>query len=57
MGSFTRPGPSANGYGERDKAMADALRAASTSEEADEIAHLNGLEDAADAVAWPEERS
>jgi hypothetical protein len=50
-------GKSDNGYGARDRQMADALRAAKTSAEADQIARANGMTDASDAVSWLKERS
>jgi len=52
-----RPGKSDNGYGQLDRTMADALRAARSTEEADKIARENGLEDAQDAASWLKERS
>lgn len=47
----------AAGYGDADRQMAAALAAAATPAEADEIARVNGLTDAADALAWLRERS
>jgi hypothetical protein len=50
-------GESDNGYGDLDRQMADALRAAKTTAEADQIARANGLTDASAAVSWLKERS
>jgi len=50
-------GMSDNGYGEADRQLADDLRAASDSDQADQIARSHGLRDAEDAVSWLKERS
>lgn len=52
-----RPGKPGSGYGDRDQQMADALRSARTSREADRIARDNGLRDAEAAEDWLRERS
>jgi hypothetical protein len=57
MKIFSQPGPDVNGYMPQHKALADALRAATTDEEADEIARRDGHRDAQGAVLWLEERS
>lgn len=46
-----------NGYGELDRQLAEALRSARTTEEADRIARADGLRDARDAADWLRERS
>lgn len=54
---FSRPGHADNGIGRKDKALADALRAARNDEEADRIARNDGHRNATDAVLWLQERS
>lgn len=46
-----------NGSGQADRDLADKLRAATTTEEADAIARRDGLIDGADAALWLRERS
>lgn len=48
--------PKNEGYGERDRRMAEQLEQASKAE-ADKIARDNGLKDASDARRWLRERS
>lgn len=57
MGLFSKPAKSENGYGDKDRELADALRSASTKKEADEIAKADGHKDAADAADWLKGRS
>jgi len=57
MTKKTTQSRSDNGYGDKDRQLADALRTAESTEDADRIARDDGLRDARDAASWLKERS